>query len=87
MLATILTFLAELFGKWLNRTPPAEPIAEQLGKAEQANADQGAAYDTLAKAADARADADVERVLGQPDSGKADPDAARQRFPGVKFRD
>lgn len=82
----IIQLILGLFGKWLNRTPQIAPVAEQLGKNEQAVQDTGAAYDELAKAADARADADTARVLREPDSGKPDSSAAKD-FPGVEFRD
>lgn len=78
----VWAFIKAMFGV------KADPsvAARQQGVDEQSLADQGAAYDTLAKAADARADADTQRVLGEPDSGKVDPNATKD-FPGVEFRD
>lgn len=82
----IIDLIAKLFGLWVNKRPEIAPVAEKLGQNEQALKDQGAAYDELAKAAAARADADTQRVLRNPDAGKVDPDAAKH-FPGVEFRD
>lgn len=83
----IIDLIAKLFGLWVNKTPEIAPVAEKAGQNEQALKDQSEAYDELAKAAAARADADTAAVLRQPDAGESHPDTAKQQFPGVEFRD
>jgi hypothetical protein len=36
MLAAFLAFVAELFGKWINKAPAVAPVAQELGKTQEA---------------------------------------------------
>lgn len=77
----LIDLIAKLFGLWVNKTPEIAPVAEKAGAAEQKVKDQADAYDTLAKAADARTDADVSRMSG-PGSDQVNTDTT-----GLEFRD
>ena len=82
-LSWIIAFARGILGI---REDAAVANAKEAGADEQALKDTGSAYDTLTKAADARADADTQRVLREPDSAQPDANAAKD-FPGVEFRD
>lgn len=86
MFAVIFGFIAELFGKWLNRTPQIAPVAEQLGKNEQAVKDTGEAYDQLSQDADAARVADEQQLRHEPGSGELSTDPAKD-YPDIKWRD
>lgn len=86
MLTALFAFLAELFGKWINKAPQIAPVAEQLGREEQHSADTEAAYDQLAKNADANAAANLEQLRHEPGTSDIDPDPAKDH-PNLRYRD
>lgn len=82
--AVVLQFILGLFGYGKKADPAA--AAEQAGETKQALKDTGAAYDDLTKAADSRANADLDGLRRDPGTTDIDPDPAKDH-PNLRYRD